>query len=528
MPKHQKWYWLTAFVAALLFDFLFWNKPMGVSFLIWTVVLLGGGYLLAWHEGKRPSLLSLLVTLLTAGFAAVLAWRSEPFTRVLSFFLTFGGMILLTATFLNGNWPWYRLREYFVEFAKVIGSGFAGAIKLSSRSQTPPPVDEPQRPGFWKRRGFPILRGILIAIPIVAVLGLLLSSADPVFGDWLKRILNLERLPEYLFRLFYILVIGAFLVGIYLHAIYPSGSQQKPEPNKPWLKPFLGWTETGIILGAVDLLFITFMIIQVRYLFGGTANITETGYTYSEYARRGFGELVAVAVLSLGLYLGLSTISRRESKVSQIGFTVLAVLLMANVLAILSSSLLRLMLYEDAYGFSQLRTYTHIFIFWLAGLILVTIVLELVRRRGHFALALLVMVVGFGATLALINVDGFIAARNIDRALKGKKLDEVYLNDLTVDAVPVLIDRYLDPTLPASIKDKLGLTLACREISTTVPAAIQWQGFRIGQARAYRLLQENATSWSQYKSYIDQDDWWILEDGTQIYCGTDETFGEME
>jgi len=527
MPKHQRWFWLAAFIAALLFDFLFWNKPMGVSFLIWTSVLLGAGYLLAWREGKRPSLLTVLVTLLTAGFAAVMAWRSEPFTRVLSFFLTFGGMILLAATFLNGYWPWYRLREYFVEFAKVIGSGFSGAIKLSSRSQTPPPVDEPQRPGFWKRRGFPILRGVLIAIPIVAVLGLLLSSADPVFGDWLKRILNLERLPEYLFRLFYILVIGTFLVGIYLRALYPSGETQKPEPNKAWLKPFLGWTETGIILGAVDLLFITFVIIQVRYLFGGTANITETGYTYSEYARRGFGELVAVAVLSLGLYLGLSAISRRDSRFSRIGFTILAVLLMANVLAILSSSLLRLMLYEDAYGFSQLRTYTHIFIFWLAGLILVTIVLEIVRQRGHFALALLVMVVGFGATLALINVDGFIAARNIDRALKGEELDEVYLNDLTVDAVPVLIDRFLDPTLPASVKEKLGLTLACREQATSNPAAIQWQGFRIGQARAYRLLQENSAAWSKYKSAIDQDDWWILEDGTQIYCGAPESIVDM-
>lgn len=528
MPKNQKWFWLAAIIAALLFDFLFWNKPMGVSFLIWTVVLLGAGYLLAWRESKRPSLLSLVVTLLTAGFAAVLAWRSEPFTRLLSVSLAFGGMILLAATFLNGYWPWFRLREYFIEFAKVIGNGFAGAARLSSHSQTPPPVDEPQRPGFWKRRGFPILRGVLIAVPIVAVLGLLLSSADPVFGDWLKRILNLDRLPEYLFRLFYILVISAFLVGIYLHALYPSGFQQKPDPNKPWLKPFLGWTETGIILGAVDLLFIAFMIIQVRYLFGGTANISETGYTYSEYARRGFGELVAVAVLSLGLYLGLSAVSRRETKFSRAGFSVLAVILMANVLAILASSLLRLMLYEDAYGFSQLRTYTHIFIFWLAGLILVTIVLELARRRGHFALALLVMVVGFGATLALINVDGFIAARNIDRALRGEELDVVYLNNLTVDAVPVLVDRYLDPALPASIKDMLGKSLACREMTFRNATDRQWQGYRIGQDRAYRLLQKNSAAWSQYTSYIDPDGWWILDDGTQIYCGSDEFINTME
>ena len=194
------------------------------------------------------------------------------------------------------------------------------------------------------------------------------------------------------------------------------------------MKTFLGWTETGIILGAVNLLFITFVIIQVRYLFGGSANITETGYTYAEYARRGFGELVGVAVLSLVLYLGLSTITKQDSRASRVGFTVLSVLLMANVLVILASSFQRLRLYENAYGFSQLRTYTHIFIFWLAGLILATIVLELVRRRGHFALVLLSVVVGFGISLAVINVDGFIVNRNVDRALAGEEFDIAYLN----------------------------------------------------------------------------------------------------
>ncbi len=519
MPKQQKWFWLAAYIAAWLCDFLFWKKPSGVSFFIWAVVLLGAGYLLAWREGKRPSPLSIVLTLLTVGFAAVLAWREEPLTRFVSILLTFGGMILLTATFLNGYWPWYRLRDYFVEFFKVIGGGFSGAVKLGSQSKTPPSLESSPRPSFW-RRVLPVLRGVLIALPIVGVLGLLLSSADPVFGDWIKRILNLEKLPEYIFRLFYILIIGTFLVGVYLKALYPSRENPRPEPNQPWFKPFLGWTETGIILGAVDVLFIAFVIIQVRYLFGGTANISETGYTYSEYARRGFGELVAVAVLSLGLYLTLATIARRESRASRIGFTAMAVILMANVLVILASSLQRLMLYESAYGFSQLRTYTHVYIYWLAGLILVTIVLELLRRRGNFALAMLICVVGFGATLVLMNVDGLIANQNINRAIQGEELDAVYLKSLSSDAVPTLIKRYQDAALPASLKDDLGSVLACREKITENPAAQPWEGYKLGQAQAYRLLQENAGSWKQYKPYLQGRSWMIRVNGEGIYCSS--------
>ncbi|HNR02124.1 MAG TPA: DUF4173 domain-containing protein [Anaerolineaceae bacterium] len=517
MPKKQKWFWLAALVAAWLFDFLFWSKGSGISFFIWTAVLLLAGYMLAWSEGKRPHALSVLLTLLILAFSTVMALRNEPLTRAVSVLLTLTGMMLLTATFLNGHWVWYRLRDYVVEFARVIGVGFSGAALLLAKGRTPPPVEgAPARRG-WSR-AWPIIRGVLIALPIVAIFGMLLASADQIFADWVKRIFNIEKLPEYLFRLFYILVIAGFLVGVYLKAILPVKDAQKPDPHQPWFKPFLGWTEGGIVLGAVNLLFIVFVIIQVRYLFGGDANITETGFTYAEYARRGFGELVAVAVLSLGLYLLLGTITRISPKGAAGGFTVLSVLLMANVLVILASSYQRLLLYENAYGFSRLRTYTHIFIYWLAGLILVTILLELVKRRGRFALSLLVAVVGFGATMAFINIDGFIVQRNVARAEAGGELDVAHLTTLSADAVPQLLRHYQEPELTAEVKDRLGSTLACMEKVTNDPADLPWQEFNFSQGRAYRLLQDNAGGWSQFKPYQVHQEWMIRLNGEEISC----------
>ncbi len=517
MPKKQKWFWLAALIAAWLFDFLFWSKGSGVSFFIWIAILLLAGYTLAWSEGKKPSALSVLLTCFILGFAAVIALRNEPLTRAVSILLTLNGMLLLTATFLNGYWPWYRIKDYVVELVRVIGAGFSGAIWLLAKGKTPPPVDGSPAKSGWSK-AWPVIRGLLIALPVVAVLGLLLASADQVFSDWIKRILNIEKLPEYLFRLFYILIIAGFLVGVYLKAIYPRKTAQKPEPNQAWLQPFLGWTESGIVLGAVNLLFIIFVIIQVRYLFGGEANISETGFTYAEYARRGFSELVAVAVLSLGLYLLLGTVTKTESQGSKAGFTVLAVLLMVNVLVILASSFLRLMLYENAYGFSRPRTYTHIFIYWLAGLILAVVVLELMKRRGRIALALLVAVVGFGATMAILNIDGFIVQRNVARAEAGAELDVVHLTSLSADAVPQLIQKYQSPELRKEVREGLGATLACMEKAIKDPADLPWQDYNFGQARAAQMLRENADSWSQYKAYQADRDWVVRLNGQEIYC----------
>lgn len=518
MPKHKNWFWLAAFAAACLFDFLFWKKDLGISFLIWIAALIIIGYLLAWREGKKPSAASIIITLLTLGFAFVPAWRSEPFTRFFSAMLTMGGLLLLSATFLTGNWPFYKMVDYFKSLFTAIGGALSRAILLGTKSANPPALDESQKTRGGKKF-WAVVRGLLIALPIVAVLALLLTAADPVFGDWLKKILDLEKLPEYLFRAFYIVAIGGLLVGIYLHAILPNNMEERPDPNKAWMKPFLGWTETAVILAAVDLLFMAFVFIQMRYLFGGTANINETGFTYADYARRGFGELVAVAVLSLGLYLVLHTVSKRESKGSQVGFSALTILLMVNVLVILASSMSRLLLYEDAYGFSQLRTYTHVFIYWLAALIVVTVFLELFRRRGSFALALLVMTIGFGATLAVMNVNGFTASKNIARAVSGEDLDVPYLVSLSSDAVPIMFEKFNDAATPKTIKEDLGYALACRTILMDDPAILPWQGFNISTTQAWNLLQSNKATLSKYKVQENNEyGWYYIKDGEEIPC----------
>lgn len=499
MNNRKLWFGLAALAAAWLFDFLFWQQQGGISFFIWTTVLLVLGYILAWHEKKKPSGWSILLTALILGMAFISAWRSEGFTRFSSMLVTVGGLVLLVTTFLNGHWLYYRVVDYVTEFSRTLWAGLSAGFKLMLGQVSQTRLSVEAEPKTALRKTGSIVLGLVIALPIVLILGLMLASADPIFSDLLKKLFSFENLPEYIFRFFYVVVIAFVLAGLWMHAILPERNAERPDTQKAWMRPFLGSTEGDIVLGAVNLLFITFVVIQIRYLFGGSANINVAGYTYSEYARRGFGELVGVSVISLGLYLVLSTIIRRETRGSQIAFSVLAVLLMANVLVILASSLQRLMLYESAYGFSELRTYTHVFIFWLAGLILTAIVLELIKRRGHFALALLVMVVGFTATLGIMNVDGYIVHQNVQSAQAGKELDGRYINGLSSDAVPALVDEFFKAGQPKAIKDVLGAELACRTASLKDAPKTDWRSYRLGEAQASQLLLQDQNAWSGYK-----------------------------
>src|SRR6185503_11455371 len=279
--------------------------------------------------------------------------------------------------------------------------------------------------------------------------------ADPIFAtrvDEFIKLFNLENLPEYIFRMILILLVAYVLAGTILHAA--QSANEKISEDKPVIPSFLGFTESTIVLGSVIILFIAFVTIQFQYFFGGQANIHIEGYTFSEYARKGFGELVAVAFFSLLLLLGLGAITRRDSESQRRVFSGFGVSLVGLVLVMLVSAFQRLMLYEQAYGFSRLRTYTHVFMIWLAILLVSVILLEILRRERMIGLAMVLVSLGFVISLGLLKVDAFIVKQNVQREIRSVTdknfsqgrvdLDAQYFLDLSDDAVPALSEAFLN------------------------------------------------------------------------------------
>ena len=105
-----------------------------------------------------------------------------------------------------------------------------------------------------------------------------------------------------------------------------------------------------------------------------------------------------MAVISLLTMQVLNTISKRQSGKQSNSFTALSVGLVVLVCVILVSAFQRLQLYESAYGFSRLRTYTHVFMIWIGVLLAAAVVLEVLKRSRLFALAIVLAAFGFGIT----------------------------------------------------------------------------------------------------------------------------------
>jgi hypothetical protein len=516
MVRSVSKFWWVALLVAWAIDLLFWQKAPGISFLIWIVIAVAGLVALAWSEGCKSSRWGIILVVAALAGASITFIRAEPLTRFVNGAMAVCLFLLLTATFKSGYWIYFRVVDYIKAACLLIVASFSRLVELAS-AKSVQQEEQPQDKKKFGQKVWPILRGLLLTVPIVGVLAGLLASADPIFADALKRIFDLEHFGEYIFRTFYVLIMSYLIGGIYLHAVAPRHEEARPDTQKPWLPAFLGWTEATVVLVGVNLLFLSFVLIQFRYFFGGAANISETGYTFSEYARRGFGELVAVSILSLLLYLSLAAVTRKEQTYQKRLFTVLSVILMSLVLVILVSAFQRLLLYEDAYGFTRLRTYPHVFMVWLGVLLAAAILFELIQRRGFISLALLFACAGYCLTLAGINVDGLIASQNIERARKGGDFDTLYLRELSEDAVPVLLDAFDRDDLSEELHNEIGGNLACR-YAMLDNGAIPWQELHLGKMKARQLLLERYEDFSQYPVTDNGYDLVVEVNGVEESC----------
>jgi hypothetical protein len=275
--------------------------------------------------------------------------------------------------------------------------------------------------------------GLVLAIPVAMVFGGLLMQADPVFdhlmAGWLDW--DVSSWAEH---------VGVVLAGGWLAAgVLREVARPTPDPARSGGSSPLGWSQIAVVLAVVDLLFLAFVAVQFRYLFGGSELVRQlTGLTWAEYARRGFFELVTVAALALTLLLMADAMLGPGAPGRPRGFRWLAWLMLVLLDVMLASALYRMRLYTVQFGLTELRFYTTAFMGWLVlvfGWFGATV---LRGRRERFAAGAVLAGWLVVAGLNLINPDRAIVEVNLARARAGRPFDVAYAEQLSADGLPAL------------------------------------------------------------------------------------------
>jgi hypothetical protein len=429
------------------FDLLFYGQLPGLSVALFVLLLVGTLYAVARREGVTPRLRNLWLMLPLAFFAAMVAVHADAGLTTLNILACLLILVLLAYYYSAGNLDRLGITGYYLALCISAFNAMFRAAPLIPASIELRTIRG--RGGVSARKVMPILRGLLLALPIAIVFTALLASADTVFATWVGAIfsLNLSFIPsvqEALWHIVLVLTVAWFVAGGIAFALSrASASETEPWENALQSIPrtiHLGFVESTVILVVVDLIFALFGWIQFSYLFGGTANIASEGYTYADYARRGFFELLVVSLLTLMLVLGLHNFTWRETIRQSLVFKALASIIVALTGILLASALYRMLLYEEAYGFTGLRLYVQVFEIWLAvmfGWLLFT----MWKPSQRFAIGAFVAALGFLATMNTINPDATIVQQNFARYHQTGRIDIDYLATLSEDAVPTLLSN---------------------------------------------------------------------------------------
>jgi len=346
----------------------------------------------------------------------------------------------------------------------------------------------------WAYRGTADLRqrtvgnlrlGLTVTITVVLVLvfGGLLASADAGFARLLGLVVP-DFAADSLVTWGFVFGVATLTVlsGVFM-LLAPPRVDPEPRPDGPRAIRVAEWATP---VGALVALFTGFVGVQITVLFGGASYVLgPDGPDYADYARSGFGQLVAVTVLTLVVMGVVGWLAPRETQLERWLLRGLLGALGLLTLVIVASALHRMHTYQEAYGFTRLRVLVSVVELWL-GVVFLLVLAAGIRLRATW-LPRLVLATGVAAVMALavLNPDGFIAEQNIARwqaAEPGEEisLDVRYLQGLSADALPALIclpEEYRATaiaSITASLADDPG----------------DWRGANLSRAHASRLLEQ--------------------------------------
>ena len=288
--------------------------------------------------------------------------------------------------------------------------------------------------------------GLAVGLPLLLFAASLLSSADAVFRQMTKDFFDWLR-PAYIWNVVFRVVFLFFASYLLLAYLCRHSIREEVKDHRKG-EPVLAITVTGLL----SLLYILFSGIQIFGLFLGRMQLPE-GYTYAEYAREGFFQLLFVSIMNLVIVLCTMSFFRK-SRLLQVILTVMSLC----TFVMIASSAMRMILYISTYDLTFLR----IFVLWTLTVLFVLFggVIAGIFWEGFplFRFSVAVVTVCYVA-LSFSHPDYMIAKVNLADAHRSAEqeaadardgiydggytnaygVDFSYLASLSADAAPVLI-----------------------------------------------------------------------------------------
>lgn len=438
---------LNALIFALIYTFCMYHNRASVTFPI--LMAAGIKLLYSLSENRKPfdnkisifynSVIMLISISVFMTDDSKLIFMSKCFVFILYLCLA------MELFFNDSDWKDVHYIKNILGLIKnMVGKGFhfSGDRKVYWEQQKEDETEEkPHNENTIK-----IIKGLIIAVPLLLVIVPLMMSADVVFMNMVEQIFDIDKAFDILFGKFNILsfmfhIIFAFILfyGLTKSLTHPGENLAFPVNKKS--DAVTAITVTGIV-GAIYGLF---SFIQIRGILFSNVKLPED-YTYAQYAREGFFQLFILALINMVIVLFCAS-KYEYNKILNIILYFLCVFTYVMIFA----SAYKMIMYIEVYNLTFLR----IMVLW--ALLVIAVIMAAVIRYIHsdnFSLfkfgiivtASLYLFIAFG------KPDLIVAKYNLELGNQ-KNVDWYYLEHLSCDAMPAIVSYEISLKLGGTSKD---------------------------------------------------------------------------
>ena len=409
----------------LVFFGLFGGLALGLTLSVWVLSLVTAMYLKDNGDFSILSVSALAGTLISS--LSFMFYGCNGFNAFLASVLTMICYTVFAVSMCDG--------EIFDSFRGLLKYTFVSAI--SPYLNVAVPIKSSVGKDKEKRKSvIQVFAAILVSVPVLSVVIALLVSSDAAFEGLV--VYAAGKIGMTVLKLCITLLIAALLTAFVVtnrFDMFDRSSISLSDPKRPLKTLF-----TVTLLSLFSAVYLAFLFSQLAYFVNSFKGLLPEGYTFADYARRGFFETETVAFINLVIIVLLMWLTKRNEK-DELPAIVKALMTFISAFSVffIATAISKMAMYINKYGLTSLRIFTSVFMVATCAFIIAYVVRVFNINANTVKYAISFSLVIF-SLLTAVGLERTVASYNVNAYLSGKheSIDLEYLYDLGDTAMPYI------------------------------------------------------------------------------------------
>lgn len=287
-----------------------------------------------------------------------------------------------------------------------------------------------------RKSAIQVFAAVLISVPVLCVVIALLVSSDAAFEGLMSYVA--EKIGMTVLKLCITLLLSALLTAFIVtnrFDMFDRNSISLGNSRRPLKAVF-----TVTLLSLFSAVYLAFLFSQLAYFINAFKGLLPAGFTFADYARRGFFETETVAFINLMIIVVLMWLTKRNEE-DELPAVLKALMTFISAFSVffIITAIAKMAMYIDKYGLTSLRIFTSVFMVATCAFIIAYAVRVFNTDANTLKYAIAFSLVIF-SLLSAVGLERTVASYNVNAYLSGKhaSIDLEYLYELGDAAMPYI------------------------------------------------------------------------------------------